>query len=186
MEQKSLGSFIEDHKITVTSVYVGKMPMNPGENIMDKWNSTLSCEGREYTLPFFKGILHNQNPPTPIEILECLKSDVHSSREHKDVSSFAREYGFETGEMDFNAKYSKRDLAFLKENFAKDFSEYETTLSIFKAIKALEIPMTKFLGSDGLEELLNNVDLNIEYENPSIIKAKSLQKPSAPNDGPGY
>jgi hypothetical protein len=182
-EPISLGEFIDENKITLTSKHVGldKMYKNDSQ-LMDKWNVVLESKGSTYSLPYFKGLGHEGKEPSVREVMECLKTDLGAAKEFSSVKEFAKEFGYDAGEMSFDRPYSRRDLNFLKDNFPQDVERYQTTIDTFKAIKAIEAPMTKFLGAAGVERLLNDVDLNIEDE-PKAPAPLKLMAPTQSSPG---
>jgi hypothetical protein len=129
-------------------------------------------------MPYFRGLAHERQPPDILEVLEVLKSELHTARDCKTVKDFASEFGYDAGSMSFDRSYSRQDINFLKEHFPEDYESYRAAVNIFHNIKENAASVTHLLGKKGAGALLDDVDMNLENEKPQA-PAPKITPPSS-------
>ncbi|MFK4132343.1 hypothetical protein ACI2KR_08620 [Pseudomonas luteola] len=183
MEQ-TIKQFLKETPIELESEYHGRSHMGLDNKYpMDKWECTLRLDDRAISLPFSKGIGHNGTEPNLPELLECIISDINSARYTNGLSDFAKDFGYETGEMSLDVKYSKRDLLFFKENYPEDYAKYENVKNIFEQCKKIDSMFKELLGKERLDKLL---DVDFNAEEPEVELSKPVHSAPAMSSGPGF
>jgi hypothetical protein len=71
-------------------------PVNENFRTSDGWTCTLKYDGKQYTIPFYKGSGHGGSEPTVEEVLECLFQDANTADNARDFEDFASEMGYDS------------------------------------------------------------------------------------------
>ncbi len=71
-------------------------PENPEFIESDGWSVTLKMDGRQMTVPFYKGFGHHGAKPTAEEVLECLAMDAEGIENVFSFEDWCAEYGYDS------------------------------------------------------------------------------------------
>lgn len=109
-------------------------PINPDSDWRDAdhYKVTLRRGRSRYTTYFSKGYDHNGQEPSLPEVLECLRSDYGSYRDHDSFEDFCAEFGYD--------------------------SDSRSAERMFKAIQSQGARFERWLGAEALDDILNCED----------------------------
>ena len=93
MEERT-ASFVKENNVRISVSYGA--PENPEFKDADGWTVTLKMDGKQMTIPFYKGIGHHGEEPTAEEVLECLASDACGVDNSQTFEDWCSEYGYDT------------------------------------------------------------------------------------------
>jgi hypothetical protein len=114
--------FVKENNVRISVSYGA--PENPEFKESDGWTVTLKMDGRQMTVPFYKGYGHHGAKPTAEEVLECLAMDAEGIKYFNTFEDWCREYGYDAdsrrAEKIYHdcVKYRKKLQRFLGDKFA--------------------------------------------------------------------
>jgi len=91
----NIKSFVRQNDIKIIAEY-GTVEVPEDFKQSDPWKVTLRMNGRQMTIPFFKGYGHGGAEPTAEEVLECLISDYSGWDSANDFKDWASDLGLDT------------------------------------------------------------------------------------------
>ena len=91
----NIKSFVRQNDIKIIAEY-GTVEVPEDFKQSDPWKVTLRMNGRQMTIPFFKGYGHGGAEPTAEEVLECLISDYSGWDSANDFEDWASALGLDT------------------------------------------------------------------------------------------
>lgn len=91
----NIKSFVRQNNIKINAEY-GTVEVPEDFKQSDPWKVTLRMNGRQMTIPFFKGYGHGGAEPTAEEVLECLISDYSGWDSANDFEDWASDLGLDT------------------------------------------------------------------------------------------
>lgn len=72
-----------------------RAPWGDDDPSMDGWSVTLKRDGRQLTVPFWKGLGHDGTQPTVVQVMECLLSDSCEIHQGVDFEEWASNLGYD-------------------------------------------------------------------------------------------
>jgi hypothetical protein len=84
--------FVKANNVRISVTYGA--PENPEFKDADGWTVVLKMDGRQMTVPFYKGFGHHGAEPTAEEVLECLALDAVDN--NQTFADWCAEYGYDT------------------------------------------------------------------------------------------
>ena len=91
----NIKSFVRQNDIKIIAEY-GTVEVPEDFKQSDPWKVTLRMNGRQMTIPFFKGYGYGGAEPTAEEVLECLISDYSGWDSANDFKDWASDLGLDT------------------------------------------------------------------------------------------